>query len=140
MDEIKLNSVNWQHGMLLSPEHFIRQEQYLDALILWTLRYTGSAYGLVGGGPRLIESERGAVRHDPIVVLDEDEETIGISITQARGITPGGRIIDIQPNHPVIQRFPRRGSRECRTATSILSATQARRKQWMEKKMISIRK
>jgi len=109
MDEIKLNSVNWQHGMLLSPEHFIRQEQYLDALILWTLRYTGSAYGLVGGGPRLIESERGAVRHDPIVVLDEDEETIGISITQARGITPGGRIIDIQPNHPVIQRFPKTG-------------------------------
>ncbi len=109
MDEIKLNSVNWQHGMLLSPEHFIRQEQYLDALILWTLRYTCSAHGLVGGGPRLVESERGAVRHDPIVMIDEDEATIGISITQARGITPCGRIIDIQPDYPVTQRFPKTG-------------------------------
>jgi len=105
MDEIKLSSVNWQHGMLLSPQHFVRQEEYIDALNLWVLRYMSPAYGLVGGGPRLLESERGAVRHDPIVVLDEDEETIGISITQARGMTPSGRIVEIQPDHPVHQRF-----------------------------------
>jgi len=105
MDEIKLSSVNWQHGMLLSPQHFVRQEEYIDALVLWTLRYMSPAYGLVGGGPRLEESERGAVRHDPIVVLDEDEETVGISITQARGITPCGRIVEIQQDHPVHQRF-----------------------------------
>jgi hypothetical protein len=109
MDEITLRSVNWQHGMLLSPQHFIRQEQYIDALVLWMLRYTGSAHGLVGGGPRLVESERGAVRHDPIVIVEEDEATIGISITQARGITPCGRIIEIQPDHPVSQRFPKAG-------------------------------
>jgi hypothetical protein len=107
MDEITLSSVNWQHGMLLSPQHFIRQEQYIDALILWALRYTSSAYGLVGGGPRLLESERGAVRHDPIVMVEEDQETIKISITQARGITPCGRIIEIQPDHPVSQRVPK---------------------------------
>jgi len=105
MDEIKLSSVNWQHGMLLSPQHFVRQEEYVDALILWTLRYMSPASGLVGGGPRLPESERGAVRHDPIVVVDEDEETIGISIAQARGITPSGQIIEIQPDRPVNQRF-----------------------------------
>src|SRR5215475_8331946 len=109
MDEIKLSSVNWQHGMLLSPQHFVRQEEYIDALVLWTLRYMSPAYGLVGGGPRLLESERGAVRHDPIVILDEDEETIGISITQARGITPDGRIIEIQPDHPLNQRFAKSG-------------------------------
>lgn len=109
MSEIKLSSVNWQHGMLLSPQHFMRQEEYIDALILWTLRYMSPSHGLVGGGPRLLESERGAVRHDPIVVLDEDEETIGISVSQARGITPGGRIIEIQPDHPVHQRFTKAG-------------------------------
>jgi len=107
MNEIKLHSVNWQHGMLLSPQHFIRQEQYIDELVLWALRYTASASGLVGGGPRLMESERGAVRHDPVLMLEEDEETIGISITQARGITPCGRIIEIQPDHPLSQRFPK---------------------------------
>lgn len=105
MDEIKLSSVNWQHGMLLAPQHFVRQEEYVDALILWTLRYMSPAYGLVGGGPRLPESERGAVRHDPIVVVDEDEETIGVSIAQARGITPSGQMIEIQPDRPVDQRF-----------------------------------
>ena len=105
MDEIKLNSVNWEHGMLLSPSHFIRQEQYFDALVLWALRYTTAASGLVGSGPRVPESERGAVRHDPIVVVDEDEATIGISVTQARGLTSSGRVIDIQPDHPVTRRF-----------------------------------
>ena len=105
MDEITLRSVNWEHGMLLSPEHFIRQEQYIDSLTAWALRYSSSGSGLVGGGPRLPESERGSVRHDPIVLVDEDEETIGISVTQARGITPGGYIVDVQPDHPVSRRY-----------------------------------
>ncbi|HEV7676387.1 MAG TPA: type VI secretion system baseplate subunit TssK [Candidatus Angelobacter sp.] len=105
MDEVKLTSVNWEHGMLLTPDHFLRQEQYVDSLVLWLLRYSSVAYGLVGGGPRLAESERGAVRHDPIVALDEAPDSIGISVTQARGITPGGRIIEIQPDCPVSIRF-----------------------------------
>lgn len=105
MDDIKLTSVNWEHGMLLTPNHFLRQEQYIDSLVLWLLRYSSIAHGLVGGGPRLPESERGAVRHDPIVTLDEDPESIGISVTQARGITPGGHIIEIQPDSPVSVRF-----------------------------------
>jgi hypothetical protein len=105
MDDVKLTSVNWEHGMLLTPDHFLRQEQYIDALVLWLLRYSNVAHGLVGGGPRLPESERGAVRHDPIVALDENPESIGISVTQARGITPGGRIIEIQPESPVSIRF-----------------------------------
>jgi hypothetical protein len=103
--EIKLNSVNWEHGMLLSPDHFIRQEQYVDSLVLWALRYMNVGHGLIGGGARLQESERGSVRHDPIVVIDEDEETIGISVTQTRGLTAGGGIIDIQPDCPVSRRF-----------------------------------
>jgi hypothetical protein len=105
VDEIKLNSVNWEHGMLLSPDHFLRQEQYIDSLVLWALRYTAFGYGLIGGGPRLPESERGSVRHDPIVVIDEDEETVGISVSQARGLTASGRIIEIQPDSPVSRRF-----------------------------------
>ena len=78
-DDIKLNSVNWEHGMLLTPEHFLRQERYFDSAILWMLRYGNPTFGLVGGGPRLPEAERGAVRHDPVVTVDEDEEQINIS-------------------------------------------------------------
>jgi hypothetical protein len=104
-DDVKLSSVNWEHGMLLTPDHFMRQERYFEAGLLWALRYASSAYGLVGGGPRLPESERGAVRHDPIVVVDEDDKSLGISITQCRALTPAGCIIDIEPSHPLQRRF-----------------------------------
>lgn len=105
MDDVKLTSVNWEHGMLLTPDHFLRQEQYVDSLVLWLLRFSSIAHGLVGGGPRLPESERGAVRHDPIIALEEDTDSIGISVSQARGITPDGHIVEIQPEFPVNARF-----------------------------------
>ena len=104
-EDIKLNGVNWEHGMLLTPEHFLRQERYFDSGLLWIVRHTTHAYGIVGGGPRLPESERGAVRHDPIVVAEEDEEALKISVAQCRGLTPGGCIIEIDPEHPVHARF-----------------------------------
>jgi hypothetical protein len=104
-DDIVLNAVNWEHGMLLAPEHFVRQERYFDSTILWALRYTTNAFGLVGGGARLPESERGALRHDPIVTLSEDQESINISVTQCRALTPSGCIIEVTPDQPIHRRF-----------------------------------
>ena len=106
-DDIKLGSVNWEHGMLLTPDHFLHQERYFDSSLLWMLRYATNAFGLVGGGPRLSEAERGAVRHDPIVVLDEDADSLGISVTQCRGLTPAGCIIEIDGQHPAQCRIPK---------------------------------
>jgi len=105
--DVDLSSVNWEHGMLLTPEHFVRQEQYFESGLLWVLRYATNAYGLVGGGPRLSEDERGAVRHDPIVVVEQDEEGVKISVTQCRGITPAGCIIEVDPEHPLHAQFPK---------------------------------
>lgn len=106
-DDVKLSSVNWEHGMLLTPEHFLRQERYFDSALLWMLRYATNAFGLVGGGPRLAEAERGAVRHDPIVVVDEDADVLRISVTQCRGLTPAGCIVEIDPKHPLQARVPK---------------------------------
>ncbi|HUA20285.1 MAG TPA: hypothetical protein VMB25_16170 [Bryobacteraceae bacterium] len=106
-DDVKLSSVNWEHGMLLTPQHFMRQERYFEAGLLWALRYATNAYGLVGGGPRLPEAERGAVRHDPIVLVDEDDQALNISVTQCRALTPSGCIVDIDPEHPVQRKFPK---------------------------------
>jgi hypothetical protein len=106
-DDIMLNAVNWEHGMLLTPEHFLRQENYFDSSLLWALRYATNAYGLVGGGARVPESERGAVRHDPIVTLAEDQDSISVSVTQCRALTPGGCIIEITPDSALHRRFPR---------------------------------
>jgi len=106
-DDIKLGSVNWEHGMLLTPDHFLRQERYLDSALLWMLRYATNAFGLVGGGPRLSEAERGAVRHDPVVVLDDDAESLRISVTQCRGLTPAGCIVEIDGQHPLQCTIPK---------------------------------
>jgi hypothetical protein len=106
-DDIKLGSVNWEHGMLLGPDHFLRQERYVDSALLWMLRYATNAFGLVGGGPRLPEAERGAVRHDPIVVLDEDADSLRISVTQCRGLTPSGGIVEINAQRPLQCRIPK---------------------------------
>ena len=38
-DDITLSSVNWEHGMLLTPDHFLRQERYYDSALLWMLRF-----------------------------------------------------------------------------------------------------
>jgi hypothetical protein len=106
-DDVDLGSVNWEHGMLLTPEHFLRQERYIDSALLWILRYASDSYGLVGGGPRVLEAERGAVRHDPIFVMDEDAESLRLSVTQCRGLTPAGCIVDIDPGRPLHNRVPR---------------------------------
>ncbi len=94
--EQHLRSVNWEHGMLLTPEHFLRQERYLEALTGWPLRYLTPGAGLVGGGIRLPESDVGTVRYDPEVSLAESVDFLDISVKRARGITPGGILVDVE--------------------------------------------
>src|SRR5579884_2739576 len=105
MDPLRLRSVNWEHGMLLTPEHFLRLEQYFESLFYWGLRYMTSGHGLIGGGVRLPAPDLGAVRLDPIVYLDENSEALNISVTQCRGLTPAGFLIDIDENGAIAERF-----------------------------------
>ena len=121
-EDIKLESVNWQHGMLLTPDHFLRQERYYDSALLWMLRYSSPSFGLIGGGPRLSESERGAVKHDPIVSIAEDDETLGVAVTQCRGVTPGGVLVDVDPARPVRKNFAKKDIEGVSEATVYLVA------------------
>ena len=107
-DTIDFRSVNWVEGLFLTPEHFVREERYVDSLFLWLARYAVSSFGLVGGGPRVEQSERGAARFDPIVDIDDDGETLRVTITQARGITPGGLPVEVVPSHPVRASFSKK--------------------------------
>ncbi len=93
---LHLRSVNWEHGMLLTPEHFLRQERYLESLVAWSLRFTTGGSGLVGGGIRLPETELGAVRQDPEVSLHETSDWLDVSIARARGLTPSGVVVDVE--------------------------------------------
>jgi len=106
-NDINLHSVQWEHGMLLTPDHFLRQERYFDSLVAWTLRYATDAAGLVGPGPRVAEHEFGAARFDPVLALSETEDELTLTVTQCRGVTPAGAIIDIQGADAVVRRFPK---------------------------------
>ncbi len=106
-EDLDLTSVNWEFGMLLTPAHFLRQERYHEAGLLWMLRHAMADAGLVGGGPRVPESERGAAKFDPVFSLNEDETGLAITVTQCRGITAGGGIVDVSPERPVMRKFSR---------------------------------
>jgi hypothetical protein len=106
MDRIRLKSVNWEHGMLLTPEHFLRQEHYFESLLFWSVGYLTKGTGLIGGGVRLPASDLGAVRHDPTVVLEEGPEALDVSISKCRGLTPSGLIIEVEDGSVLSERFP----------------------------------
>ena len=105
--DLQLRSVNWEHGMLLTPDHFLRQEQYLESLNAWGMRYLLQGTGLVGGGVRLPESDLGTVRFDPEVSLNETAEYLDVSVNRARGVTPIGSIVDVETAGTVSARYPK---------------------------------
>jgi hypothetical protein len=107
-NHIDLESVNWEYGMLLTPDHLLRQERYIDSTFLWVLRYCTQAYGLIGAGPRVEPAERGAAKHDPIVEVLDDGEELKVSVSQCRGVSSSGDLIDIGPSHAVHQTFAKR--------------------------------
>lgn len=107
-DIIDLRSVNWTQGMFLTPDHFIRQERYFDSLLLWVVRYASATSGLIGGGPRVEPAERGAARFDPIVEMDDSGDALKLSVTQCRGVTLGGAVVDIDPSCALTASFPKR--------------------------------
>lgn len=116
-EELRHNAVNWEFGMLVTPDHFLRQERYLESNLLWMLRYVTDSFGLIGSGPRLPESEFGAVRHDPIVTLSEDEHTLRVTVSQCRGLTATGTPVEITSDNAVYQVFDKsdlEGLREAR--------------------------
>ena len=106
-DDLNLRSVNWEHGMLLTPEHFLRQERYLESISSWALRYLVPGSGLIGGGIRLPESDLGTVRYDPEVSLAESPENLDLSVKRTRGVTASGLVVDVETVGTLSARIPK---------------------------------
>ena len=100
-----VRSVNWMTGMLLTPEHFLRQDAYIDNAFAWLLRYTLPGTGLVGGGVRLEIGQRGLAGFDPKVEINDDGSRVHVSVIQARGITAGGEPIEVASRDVVHGEF-----------------------------------
>lgn len=100
-DGSRLKSVNWTTGMLLSPNHFRRQDAFLEETVGWLLTYCLQGTGLVGTGVRIAPGERGLARFDPRVEVDDDGETVHVSVLEARGLTALGQLVDISHGNAV---------------------------------------
>jgi hypothetical protein len=104
---VTFETVNWVTGMLLTPEHFRQSDRFVEESLGWLVRYCLPGSGLVGGGARLPESERGLARHDPKLAIEDDGVSVRISVLQARGITPSGCVVDIGEGRVVRAAYSR---------------------------------
>lgn len=102
-----LRTVNWTTGMLLTPDHFRQTDVHVEAAVAWLVKHCLGATGLVGGGVRLAEAERGLARFDPRVEVQDDGETIRIAVVEARGVTPAGQLVEIGGAGPVRAEVPK---------------------------------
>jgi hypothetical protein len=63
---------------------------------------------VVGGGPRVEAAERGAAKFDPIVEMDDSGDTVKITVTQCRGLTAGGGIVDVEPSQNLTATYQKK--------------------------------
>jgi hypothetical protein len=102
-----LKSVHWTTGMLLTPDHFQRQDEFVESAFGWLLRYCTPGSGLVGGGVRMDGAQRVLGTWDPLVEVSDDGRTVRVSVVQARGITPDGAPVEVGRGCPLHGDFPR---------------------------------
>ena len=102
-----LKSVHWLTGMLLTPQHFERQDQFIEAAARWAVRYALPDAGLVGGGLRVDPRATDPARYDPRLEVADDGETVRLALLTARGVTPGGDIVDVSEEDAVRVAVPR---------------------------------
>jgi hypothetical protein len=100
-------SVNWTTGMLLTPQHFLRQDRFVEEQVAWLLRYCLPATGLVGGGVRLEAVQQGLAKYDPKIEVANEPDTVRVSVLRARGITAGGEFVEVDESRVVTGEWRR---------------------------------
>ncbi len=96
MRPLDLRTVNWQPGMLIRHEHFEALDSHTRARTAWILRHA-ARFGVVrpiGDTLPPVELES-RIEHDRLVVR----------VRRCIGITPGGSLIDIQPDSDLDARL-----------------------------------
>jgi hypothetical protein len=90
-----LKSVNWLTGMLLTPQHFERQDRFVEESARWVVRHALPHAGLVGGGLRADPRATNLAQFDPQLEVEDDGETVRLALLFARGVTPAGDVVDV---------------------------------------------
>jgi len=93
MGDLKLHSVNWQDGMLMSKKHLAEQETYIENLARWYALRTSDDFGLV----RKSFSGQGALALN----LALTGNRLRVQVDRCHALTPSGQIICIEGEYPV---------------------------------------
>jgi len=91
MSDIKLHSVNWQDGMLISRRHLKDQERFLEDLVRWYAQSPGDNFGLLklhGEGDESLSFN-----------LTAGGGRLKVELTRCHALTPGGRYIEISESN-----------------------------------------
>ncbi len=93
MSEMKLFSVNWQDGMLISRDHLSGQEAYFEELVRWHAMRASDRYGLM----RKSASGKGALSLN----LSLAGNKLRIEVVRCQATTPDGHFIHIDGEYIV---------------------------------------
>jgi len=87
MSDMRLHSVNWQDGMLISQQHLKDQDNYFENLMRWYAQSPADNFGLA------------RMPGDAEDVLSLDISVAGgrlwVELVRCRAMTPGGHFIDV---------------------------------------------
>jgi len=100
MSDLRLYSVNWQDGMLITQKHLKDQELYFEELTRWYALQVGDRYGLV----RKSASGQPALS----LTLGVSGNRLRVEITRCQAVAPDGTYIDISGSN----KSPVRGEAE----------------------------
>lgn len=101
---LDLKRVNWQHGMLLAPDHLLQQERYFESCMQWYARYCSTASGILGRGLRN-PAELASPSQDPVLSIQQDDRTLKISVRQLRAVAESGQIFEIDESNTASGEF-----------------------------------
>jgi len=100
MNDLRLYSVNWQDGMLITQKHLRDQEKYFEELTRWHALKLGDNYGLVGKS----FSGKSALSLN----LSMSGKRLKVEVARCQALTPDGSYIEIEGTG----KFPVRGETE----------------------------
>ncbi|MFH1686359.1 MAG: hypothetical protein ABIE70_02415 [bacterium] len=88
MSDLRLYSVNWQDGMLVTQQHLKDQEAYFENLVRWHSLNIGDRYGLIR------KDRDGSAALE--VSLAVSSGRLQVEVLHCQALTPDGSIIDFR--------------------------------------------
>ena len=91
MSDLRLYSVNWQDGMLVTQQHLKDQEEYFEELTRWYALGVGDKYGLI----------RKTFSGKPALSLNVSlsANSLAVEVVRCQAVTPDGSVIEINESN-----------------------------------------